>query len=526
MLKLSSASKTLRRISRFSPFTARTGVGFEYEAESERKLTPLSKPVKNFTARPRPGGRRAACPPARPVRPGKIIRDAIHGDMAFSADEARLLDTRAVQRLRGIKQLGLSYLVYPSAVHGRFEHALGACHLAGKIIESLDQKGVYRFSEADRRLIRAVTLLHDITHVPFGHTFEDERRIAPRHDADPARLDAILADDLGDELARQGLLDPVREHLAGGVSTVAKNAAEGQFIRDIFAGTICADLLDYLRRDARFCGLTIDYDDRIFSLFTRLGGRLALDLQRHGLFRHDALSEVVQVLRMRYLLTERVYFHHAKIAAGAMLSKALELAMAAERFRYDDLARLRDDAFLHVLRERTAALPSAQRLLAALDARQLYKPVFLASRDGLDDACLLELKQRFYENREGARERLEAELCAATGAPEGSVIVYCPSPDMSLKEANVAVRLSETRSEPLSALRHAEIETLLMRHRQLWRLVVLAPPSFGRRDAKIRRALVQLCEERLGLPDLRSSPGAGQRSLAFFPAWTERRAEK
>ncbi len=446
--------------------------------------------------------------------------------MPFSADEMRLLDTAAVQRLRGVKQLGLSHLVYPSAVHTRFEHALGACHLAGKIIESLDKKGVYRFTEDDRRLIRAVTLLHDVTHVPFGHTFEDERRIAPRHDADLARLDALLAGDLGDELVRQGLLEPVRAQLASEISMAVKPAAETQFIRDIFAGTICADLLDYLRRDARFCGLTIDYDDRIFSLFTRLGGRLALDLQRHGLFRHDALSEVVQALRMRYLLTERVYFHHAKIAAGAMLSKALELALAAGRFRYDELIWLRDDAFLHVLRERTAPLPSAQRLLAALEARQLYKPVFLATRDGLDDAGLLALKRRFYDNREGARERLESELCAAAGAPEGSVIVYCPAPDMSLKEAGVTVQVSENRSEPLSSLRHAEIETLLARHRQLWRLVVLAAPSFGRRDGKIRRALTRLCEERLGLPDARATPGIGQRPLAFAPAPREHQSEK
>ncbi len=480
----------------------------EYETESTQKLTPLSKPVKTFTTF-RPSRRSPLLAKGR--RATKTIRDAVHGDMVFSPDEVRLLDTRAMQRLRGIKQLGLSALVYPSAVHTRFEHALGACHVAGKIIESLWQKGVYRFSEEECRRIRAVALLHDVTHVPFGHTFEDERRIAPRHDADAARLEAILEDDLGDELERQGLLSTVRAHLGGG----APPTPDDYFIRDIFAGTVCADLLDYLRRDARFCGLTVDYDDRLLTLFTRLGGRLALDLQRQGRFRHDALSEVVQVLRMRYLLTERVYFHHAKVAAGAMLSKALEMAMAAGCFRYAELFRLRDDAFLHVFRERTADLANVRKLLFDLECRRLYKPVFLVTRDGLEDDDLAALKRRFYDNTDGARVRLEAELCEAVGAPDGSVIVYCPAPDMALKEADVTVQLSAIQSAPLSSLNHPEIETLRVRHCQLWRLVVLTCPHFGRHDTAIRRTLTRLCEERLNLPH--RGVGFQVTQTSFFP---------
>lgn len=486
-------------------------MSFESETESARKLTPLSKAVKSFTTRRFTGRPKPSSQAQRAVRAGKTIRDAVHGDMTFSADEVRLLDTRAMQRLRGVKQLGLASLVYPSAVHTRFEHSLGVCHLAGKIIENLERKGVYRFSEDDRRRIRTVALLHDVTHVPFGHTFEDERRIAPRHDADAARLAAVLEDELGEELERQGLLATVRAHLGGDPPPTP----DDYFVRDVFAGTICADLLDYLRRDARFCGLTADYDDRLPALFTRLGGRLALDLQRHGRFRHDALSEVVQALRMRYLLTERVYFHHAKIAAGAMLSKALEMAVAAGRFRYAELFRLRDDAFLHVLRERTADSPNIQNLLLGLERRWLYKPVFWATRDHLQDGDLADLKRRFYDNADGARTRLETELCAAAGVPDGGVIVYCPSPDMALKEADVTVQWSETQSAELASLGHPEIATLQLRHRQLWRLVVLARPHFGRRDAAVRRALTRLCEERFNLPHGGDASRRPQKTFLF-----------
>lgn len=478
----------------------------------------MSKPVKTFTTLLLSSKRSSGRSSSRVVSRAKTIRDAIHGDMTFSPDEVRLLDTATMQRLRGIKQLGLSHLVYPSAVHTRFEHALGACHLAGKIIESLEQKGIHHFTEDDRRRIRTVALLHDITHVPFGHTFEDERRIAPRHDADPGRLDALLSGDLGQELERQGLLLTVRAQLLG----EALPTQDDYFIRDIFAGTICADLLDYLRRDARFCGLTVDYDDRLFSLFTRLGGRLALDLQRHGLFRPDAFSEVIHVLRLRYLLTERVYFHHAKIAAGAMLSKALEMAIAAERFDYTELFGLRDDAFLYVLQERTADLPGVQQLLSALMTRRLYKPVFWTTRDGLTENDLDQLKRRFYDDADGARGEMEATLCAELGLPDGSVIVYCPSPDMALKEAHVTVQLSEHESAQLSSLAHPEIETLLLRHRQLWRLVVLAAPDFGRHDAKVRRALTRCCETYLELPDRSGRAWWAVSNRPFFPARTEK----
>jgi HD superfamily phosphohydrolase len=490
------------------------GIYFENEAESRGKLTPLSKPVKTFTTLSASSKRAQGATSGRFTSRAKTIRDAIHGDMTFSAAEVRLLDTQVMQRLRGIKQLGLSYLVYPSAVHTRFEHSLGTCHLAGKIIENLERKGIYRFTEDERQRIRAVALLHDITHVPFGHTFEDERRIAPRHDADVKRLDALLASDLGEELERQGLLMTVRAQLLAQTLPTP----DDYFVRDIFAGTICADLLDYLRRDARFCGLTVDYDDRLFSLFTRLGGRLALDLQRHGQFRHDALSEVVHVLRMRYLLTERVYFHHAKIAAGAMLSKALEMAIAAGRFDYAELFSLRDDAFLHILHERTTGLPEVQRLLSALATRQLYKPVFWATCEGLTESDLDRLKRQFYENADGAREQMEATLCAELGLPNGSVIVYCPAPDMALKEAHVTVRLSEHESAQLSSLAHPEIETLLLRHRQLWRLVVLVTPDLGRQEAKLRRALVQRCETYLALPDQSLSTCRDPSRLRFVQA--------
>ncbi|MBN1549931.1 HD domain-containing protein, partial [bacterium] len=250
----------------------------------------------------------------------KNIRDAIHGDQPFTDLECRLMDTASMQRLRGIKQLGSSSLVYPSAVHTRFEHSLGTCYMSKQIMESIERNSDFKIPSRDRQIISIAALLHDVTHIPFGHTLEDERRIFPRHDEDELRLNNFFDKGVIREiLSGKQLLEPVR-------GLLGKNnpmTTDKPYMTQIISHAICADLLDYLRRDARFCGLNLDFDNRIFRYFMIENDRLVLNLQKNGLFRHDAFSEVIHLLRIRYFLTERVYYHHAKIAAGAMLSRAV-----------------------------------------------------------------------------------------------------------------------------------------------------------------------------------------------------------
>src|SRR5436190_22385942 len=108
----------------------------------------------------------------------KLIRDAVHGDIQLGALEVELIDTPEFQRLRGTKQLGTAYLVFPSAVHTRFEHSLGTAWMAHRTLQAVQRNSIV--SADDVALIRAASLLHDLTHIPFGHTFEDGRRVLPR----------------------------------------------------------------------------------------------------------------------------------------------------------------------------------------------------------------------------------------------------------------------------------------------------------------------------------------------------------
>src|SRR5438128_870003 len=116
----------------------------------------------------------------------KVIRDNVHGDIEFYPEEMRLLHTEEFERLHGCRQLGLSHLIYPGAKHSRFEHVLGVMHVATKIAKRMRKQGHFfqKENDGDRlmRILRFSALLHDMGHVPFGHTLEDEMPIIAKHD--------------------------------------------------------------------------------------------------------------------------------------------------------------------------------------------------------------------------------------------------------------------------------------------------------------------------------------------------------
>src|SRR5437899_13043459 len=161
----------------------------------------------------------------------KLIRDAVHGDIEMGPLEVELMDTPEFQRLRGIKQLGTAYLVFPSAVHTRFEHSLGTSWMAQKILQAVRRNAPGAAAE-DENLIRVAALLHDITHIPFGHTLEDERRVLPRHDKDEDRVEYFLKQsEVGRILMREGIQEVV-------ISTIR---GDESFRSDIVGGAISAD---------------------------------------------------------------------------------------------------------------------------------------------------------------------------------------------------------------------------------------------------------------------------------------------
>jgi uncharacterized protein len=435
----------------------------------------------------------------------KTFRDAVHGDLDFTDDELAVIDTGTFQRLRQIKQLGAACLVYPSATHTRFEHSLGACGVAKKMVAAIRRNcGEKSISAEDERLIGIYALVHDITHIPFGHTIEDERRVFPRHDQNAGRIDHFLGrTEIGRVLENLG----VRREVESLMKRKRLSPAGPTYHYDIVSSTICADLLDYLERDSYFTGLSQQYDERLFKYFVIEGGALAINLIRGGLFRMDGLSETLNVLRMRYVLSERVYYHPAKNAASAMISKALEMCIEtgkrrlSERTFYD----VGDEGFLRILECGPAP---ARYLVERFLRRRLYKKAYLVSRRSLGST------ERFSAYHLDAGRRAEAEkwLARKLAVPFRSVIVYCPSSAMQLREANALFKLA-VGEPPRRLENNHEIEDLKHRQEWLWKFFVFLDPEHSARLALAGR----LCEEYFGqkneLPDMASAPANGGQSV-------------
>lgn len=449
----------------------------------------------------------------------KTLRDPVHGDIMVTRLEVSVMDTLAFQRLRGIKQLGTADLVYPSAQHSRFEHSLGTLEMAERIVRAINAnpKRVSKvpIPEEGRYFARLLALLHDIGHIPYGHTLEDETRVIDsKHDADSGRLKYFLELDNTDSIASK--LGPELTDLLLQALT-AKTDEDISRLRfpyavDIVSNTVCADLLDYLKRDAYFTGLRQAYDDRFISYFmlvepeqsegvvrptSAFDGRPALIIKKGDRVKWSVLSEVLKLLRLRYELGERVYFHHAKIVTSAMLSRAVQ----ALGWQVEKIRDWSDDVLLHQIEHckgKSDEADLARRLVGDLRRRRLYKPVYVVSHARAEANCALPTFEAFHESA-NARLAMENEFCKGLEVPEGSVIFYAPDPDMNLKEADVKVKWIDDEILPLGKIKEIskeKIDPIHEDHKNLWTFYVLIAPELFDEHAL---NLATLCHEEWGI---------------------------
>ncbi len=447
-----------------------------------------------------------------------VLRDPVHGDVYLTHEELAVLDSPEMQRLRGIKQLGTAYLVYPGAVHTRFDHSIGVLFTTQRMVEAINRnfelgpRETLGISEREARVLRLAALVHDVTHVPFGHHIEDQTGLFHRHDSAYRFRRALARDtELGIVLER---LNVRREVLAtliaakgspevpqGGEpragSEPPASAARSEPVQSeppvppywsqILADTISSDILDYLQRDAYFTGLRLGVDPRIASYFRvdRRSGNLYLDLAKRELLREDILSESIRLLEARYYFSERVYYHHAKVAAGALVARAVELALLADLVREEDFYDQTDHSVLDLLESRAsrgeAALARRIHGLAErfrnrrLPKRACVFPRY-ANRDVQDELVTRYFSPGKHRERNAVEERIADLVRFATGQPV-EVILHCPAARMQLKEARTHVRWpGEREVRPLSDLadhvpRLADLERS---YRDLWKFYVFA----------------------------------------------------
>lgn len=236
----------------------------------------------------------------------KIINDPVYGFISIP-DELifDVLEHPYLQRLRRIMQLGLSHLVYPGALHTRFNHVLGAMHLMSLAITTIRRKGHEITIDEERAVLLAI-LLHDIGHGPFSHALEYDIVSDVSHEDISGYFIERLTDVFGDDLKRAHL--------------IFKNEYSKPFLYQLVSSQLDMDRLDYLNRDSFYSGVSegIIGSDRLIEMLNVHNGNLVLE--------EKAIYSVEKFIVARRLMYWQVYLHKTVVSAEFMLIHALRRA--------------------------------------------------------------------------------------------------------------------------------------------------------------------------------------------------------
>jgi len=367
----------------------------------------------------------------------KTINDTVHGTIRLDPMVQDLMETLELQRLSGIRQLGLTYLVFPGANHSRIEHCLGVSHVAGKIAEAIG------LPDEERRLVMAAGLLHDLGHGPFSHTLE--HILSSKLSIDHMHLtQAIILgeDDNVRAEERKAFPDVPRIPVVLEKHGVPPKQVAGlirgpepstgfrsprlrtkRYLGQIIHSAIDADQIDYLMRDAHYTGAAhgmIDFH-RIVQTVALHDEDLAVD--RKG------LPALEGMLVARALMYSSVYFHKTVRIAEAMVARAVERAGSDVR----DVQKMVDAELLQWLVNEGGF----QREIAVrIKYRKLYKRVWDRGREELTEeqrAALFELADP------PKRKRAEDAVCQRAGIPDDRAIIDIPLPELLISEPRIAM---------------------------------------------------------------------------------------
>lgn len=236
----------------------------------------------------------------------KIINDPIYGFVTIPDDLIYdLMNHRYFQRLRRIKQLGLTNLVYPGALHTRFHHAIGAMHLMQEALLTLKQKGVTITPDEEQATLIAI-LLHDIGHGPFSHALEHSIVTGVSH-----------------ETISSLLMEALNKEFKGKLSLAIKIFNDGykkKFLHELVSSQLDMDRLDYLKRDSFFTGVNegVISSDRIIKMLDVVNNHLVVEVK--------GIYSVEKFLIARRLMYWQVYLHKTVLGAETLLVNILKRA--------------------------------------------------------------------------------------------------------------------------------------------------------------------------------------------------------
>ncbi|REJ84014.1 MAG: HD domain-containing protein [Acidobacteria bacterium] len=344
------------------------------------------------------------------------LRDPIHGFIKADDLEGDLISSRPMQRLRLVRQLGLSHLVFPGAEHSRFAHALGTMHLAGRLYDALATQAESPLPPTGgkaRRNVRIAALLHDIGHAPFSHTAEDLFDEPIDHEEMTRRLL---------DLPEMQRIFERHQHDPAPVLAILDGSADGpdRILSQIVSGELDVDKMDYLLRDSLFCGVRygqFDLDrllDTVLPLLDPRSNSWGIGVVEGGVHALEAL-----VLARYYMFTQ-VYFN--------VTGKVLELHLGEWLRETGTRWRADPTAFLEV--DDVSVLSAMRRSPSVHAAAVLARRHFVLAHETREHLEADE-KRRFEERLAPLQQRYGAQLLVSNSAKDphrlarSRVLVQC-----------------------------------------------------------------------------------------------------
>lgn len=345
------------------------------------------------------------------------LRDPVHNFITFNEAEMKVINLDVLQRLRGIKQLAMESLVYPGALHTRFDHTLGVAHVAGQLADELG------LEQNERRLVRMAALLHDIGHGPFSHVSEYAlERFSNRSQFPKELKKEKIHEIITGHIIRnhKPLVDCLGKDTCEEVAQLLSVGYGDPILKSIVSGPLDADKQDYLLRDSLYCG--VNYG--VFDVHQLQRSLISEEIagQKELMIRQDGIHAVEQFVMAKYYLTSMVYRHKIRLISDQMLVRAITLGVekdhnkelkklytynSSESF-FQNYLRWSDARFCLKFAEGRAG--KCSELMQRLVQRRLLKRVFYAPAKEFQGAVKEKLRSIARPEEPKLRRKLENEI--------------------------------------------------------------------------------------------------------------------
>ena len=374
----------------------------------------------------------------------RIIRDPLWNTIRLDPTAVRIIDTAAFQRQRYIKQLGFAHLVYPGATHTRFDHALGVYHLAVTALRRLREcGGIPEEMWQEAALVPYAALLHDIGHYAFSHSLEElgSDMLPGDHEAVSARF--FTSPELREALSTLG------ENAGQKIHALIQGRSMNPF-GGLVSGSLDLDKMEYLRRDARFCGVPygeVDVDRLLQGLVILTDPETGAS--EVGVY-EKTVSALESLLFAKYQMFRNVYWHHGVRAAAALYKRIINEAVGASILDAQELVGPTDEELLYETSRRAQESDTevgerlATRWLPALRARRLPKRALEVTAAELGDRVV----EDWVISETPMKRGIEDNLADEVGLEPGEVFIDFPA-KRAMFQLNLLVERSTGQVERL-----------------------------------------------------------------------------